>query len=53
MGFSFFASLFGGGSQGGPAGYIWDSARLLILGFIIETGRRVFQWLIERVRFRE
>ncbi|KAF8239161.1 P-loop containing nucleoside triphosphate hydrolase protein [Tricholoma matsutake] len=45
MGFSFVASLF---SQS----YLFDSAKLLLLGSLIETGRRLFQWLIERFRFQ-
>ena len=45
MGFSFIASLFSNS-------YILDSAKLLVLGSLIETGRRLFQWLIERFRFR-
>ena len=45
MGFSFIASLF-------SKSYMVDSAKLLILGSLIETGRRLFQWLIERFRFR-
>src|SRR5882762_10341799 len=32
--------------------YLHESAKLLILGSIIETGRRLCQWLIERFRFR-
>ncbi|KAF8153881.1 P-loop containing nucleoside triphosphate hydrolase protein [Crassisporium funariophilum] len=46
MGFSFFASLLQSNS------YMLDSAKLLILGTIIETGRRLCQWLIERFRFQ-
>ncbi|KAF8884507.1 P-loop containing nucleoside triphosphate hydrolase protein [Infundibulicybe gibba] len=45
MGLSFFASLF-------SHSYLFDSAKLLILGSIIETGRRLCQWLIERFRFQ-
>lgn len=33
--------------------YLQESAKLLILGSIIETGRRACQWLIERFKFRE
>ncbi|KAL0945780.1 hypothetical protein HGRIS_012068 [Hohenbuehelia grisea] len=32
--------------------YFWDSAKLFILGSIIETGRRFCKWFIERFRFR-
>jgi len=46
VGFSFFASLFSNA-------YIFDSVKLLVLGSLIETGRRLFQWLIERFRFRQ
>ncbi|KAF9528853.1 hypothetical protein CPB83DRAFT_853845 [Crepidotus variabilis] len=54
-------SIFGGGNtatdataQGGnnPYSYLWNSASLFVLGLIIETGRRLCQWLIERVRFQ-
>jgi len=61
MGFSFLASVVGGGAghvgmAGGPTnpyGYFWDSIRLFILGLVIETGRRFFRWVVDRVRFRE
>jgi mitochondrial chaperone BCS1 len=43
---SLFAALF-------SHAYLFDSAKLLILGSIIEAGRRLCQWLIERFRFRE
>lgn len=33
--------------------YLQESAKLLILGLIIEVGRRVCQWLVERFKFRE
>lgn len=46
MGLSFLASLF-------QHAYLLDSVKLLVLGSIIETGRRLCQWLIERFRFRE
>ena len=46
MGFSVFASLFSNA-------YAFDSVKLLVLGSIIETGRRLCQWLYERLRFRE
>nr|GAT46142.1 predicted protein [Mycena chlorophos] len=32
--------------------YLGSSVKLLILGSLIETGRRVFQWLIVRLRFQ-
>ena len=32
--------------------YLQESVKLLILGSIIETGRRLCQWLIERFKFR-
>lgn len=32
--------------------YLHESAKLLVLGSIIEAGRRLCQWLIERFRFR-
>jgi len=32
--------------------YLQESAKLLILGSIIETGRRLCQWVIERFKFR-
>lgn len=47
MGFSLFASLFQR-----TDGYAFDTARLFVLGSLIEGGRRFFQWLVERVRFR-
>ncbi|KAG7089533.1 hypothetical protein E1B28_011207 [Marasmius oreades] len=43
---SLFATLFGSSSP------MFNSAKLLVLGFIIETGRRLFQWLIERFRLQ-
>jgi chaperone BCS1 len=46
MGFSFFASLL-------QQTHLLDSGKLLLLGSLIETGRRLFQWVIERFRFRE
>lgn len=45
MGFSFFASLFSNT-------YGLGSVKLLVLGSIIETGRRLCQWLFERLRFQ-
>lgn len=48
-----FSSLFGLGALFSTHSYIWDSFRLLVLGSIIEAGRRLCQWLMERVRFRE
>jgi chaperone BCS1 len=32
--------------------YLRESVKLLVLGSIIETGRRLCQWLIERFRLR-
>jgi hypothetical protein len=32
--------------------YLLDSLRLLIMGTVIETGRRLCQWLMERFSFR-
>ncbi|KAF6750363.1 mitochondrial chaperone BCS1 [Ephemerocybe angulata] len=56
MGFSIFASIFNGGwASGSPSasgGYVFDSARLLILGTVLEAGRRFFQWLVERFRLQ-
>lgn len=46
MGFSVFASLFSNT-------YAFGSVQLLVLGSIVETGRRLCQWLYERLRFRE
>ncbi|TFK65882.1 P-loop containing nucleoside triphosphate hydrolase protein [Pluteus cervinus] len=46
MGMSFLATMF---SQ---QGYIVDSMRLLLLGSLVEAGRRLFQWLMERMRFQ-
>ncbi|KAG6889201.1 hypothetical protein C0995_002661 [Termitomyces sp. Mi166 len=45
MGLSFVASL-----ASNP--YIWDSARLLILGTLVETGRRLCYWFIERFKIQ-
>ncbi|KAG6852907.1 hypothetical protein C0991_008250 [Blastosporella zonata] len=45
MGLSFVASL-------ATNPYIWDSARLLVLGTLIETGRRLCQWLMERFKIQ-
>jgi chaperone BCS1 len=67
MGFSFFASLFGGLSGvpgdgdrtggaivgGGQASYVWNTIRLVLLGLFVETGRRFCQWIIQRVKFRQ
>ncbi|KAF8200279.1 P-loop containing nucleoside triphosphate hydrolase protein [Pholiota molesta] len=44
VGFSVFASLFEGLIG------VMSSLRLFILGTIIETGRRLFQWVIERFK---
>jgi chaperone BCS1 len=46
MGFSVIASLFSNT-------YAFGSVKLLVLGSIIETGRRLCRWLFERLRFRE
>lgn len=45
MGFSVFASLFSNT-------YAFGSVQLLVLGSIVETGRRLCQWLYERLRFQ-
>ncbi|KAF8809901.1 P-loop containing nucleoside triphosphate hydrolase protein [Phlegmacium glaucopus] len=45
MGFSFIASLLQSNSSMG-------SAKLFLLGTIIESGRRFCQWLVERFRFQ-
>lgn len=53
MGLSMFASLFEGfvgGGGGGVNGAVINSVRLFILGTIIETGRRFFQWAVERFK---
>lgn len=47
MGFSFVASLLQSNS------YMVGSAKLFLLGTIIESGRRFCQWLIERFRIRQ
>ncbi|KAH6912123.1 mitochondrial chaperone BCS1 [Coprinopsis sp. MPI-PUGE-AT-0042] len=56
MGISVFASLFqqtiAGFQNGGGGNYVFDTARIFVLGALIEGGRRFFQWLIERVRFQ-
>ncbi|KAJ2923081.1 hypothetical protein H1R20_g9114, partial [Candolleomyces eurysporus] len=52
MGFSFFASLFHGPIAQGSLGYAFDSIRLLIMGSLLEAGRRFFLWLIERFRLQ-
>ncbi|KAF9267807.1 P-loop containing nucleoside triphosphate hydrolase protein [Marasmius fiardii PR-910] len=46
---SLFATWFARSSSSSP---LLDSARLLILGSIIETGRRLSRWLIERFRLQ-
>jgi hypothetical protein len=48
MGLSTALAAFGMVSQA----YLGSSIKLLILGSIIETGRRLFQWMIVRFRFR-
>ncbi|KIK01770.1 hypothetical protein K443DRAFT_132188 [Laccaria amethystina LaAM-08-1] len=45
MGFSVIASLFSNT-------YAFGSVKLLVLGSIIETGRRLCRWLFERLRFQ-
>ncbi|KAG5717627.1 hypothetical protein E4T56_gene3769 [Termitomyces sp. T112] len=45
MGLSFIASL-----ASNP--YIWDSVRLLILGTLIEAGRRLCYWFMERFKIQ-
>ena len=61
MGFSFFASLFGGipgggdgigGVGAGQGSYVWNTIILFLLGLLVETGRRFCQWIIQRIRFR-
>ena len=32
--------------------YLYNAVRLLLAGPIIETARRLFQWVVERFRFR-
>lgn len=60
LGFSFIASLLRrllGGQFGGDAGgsmYFMDSIMLFVLGSLIEGGRRLFSWAIDRFKlFRE
>ncbi|KAJ7939457.1 hypothetical protein B0H13DRAFT_1850752 [Mycena leptocephala] len=48
MGLSTALAAFGIVSQA----YLGSSIKLLILGSIIETGRRLFQWMIVRFRFQ-
>jgi hypothetical protein len=45
MGISFIASFL-------QNEYLFNSFRLLIVGTIIETGRRLCYWLMERFQFR-
>ncbi|RDB18320.1 Mitochondrial chaperone BCS1 [Hypsizygus marmoreus] len=45
MGFSFIASLL-------QNQHLVDSAKLLVLGTLIETGRRLCQWLMERFQLQ-
>lgn len=33
-------------------GVIWDSVKLLILGSVVETGRRLFRWVVDRFKIR-
>jgi hypothetical protein len=35
-----------------PQSYLYNSIRLLVLGSVIETGRRLCQWLLERFKLR-
>ncbi|KAL0945440.1 hypothetical protein HGRIS_000930 [Hohenbuehelia grisea] len=46
LGFSSIMAMLSSGS------YLGDSVKLFFLGTIIETGRRLFKWLIERFQFR-
>ncbi|KAF8920426.1 P-loop containing nucleoside triphosphate hydrolase protein, partial [Mucidula mucida] len=48
------SSLFsvGAGALLSNPTWLWDSVRLFVLGSVIETGRRCFQWLYNRVRIR-
>lgn len=39
--------------QQSASGYVLDSLKLVILGTLLELGRRVFLWAMERFRFRE
>ncbi len=56
MGLSMFASLLEGlmgggmGGGGGVNGAVMNSIRLLILGAIVESGRRFFRWAVERFK---
>ncbi|KIM42019.1 hypothetical protein M413DRAFT_27547 [Hebeloma cylindrosporum] len=66
LGFSMFASVLDGGmggggfvngrgenvgNGGGAANAFMTSLRLFLIGTMIETGRRLFQWVIERFKF--
>ena len=66
LGFSMFASVLDGGLGGGfvngagengengggaAANAFITSFRLFLLGTLIETGRRLFQWVVERFKF--
>jgi len=64
LGFSMFASVLDGGLGGGgfvrenggngggaAANALITSLRLFLLGTLIETGRRLFQWVVERFKF--
>ncbi|KAJ7585054.1 mitochondrial chaperone BCS1 [Mycena floridula] len=44
------SSLFG--AVFSSKSYLWDSMRLLAMGSVIETGRRLFQWFVDRFRFQ-
>ncbi|KAF7368375.1 hypothetical protein MVEN_00159200 [Mycena venus] len=57
LGSQFLSSFLGLSSVFAAVGmlsqaYLGSSIKLLILGSIIEAGRRLFQWLIERFRFQ-
>jgi len=67
LGFSMFASVLdgdlggggfvngageNGGNEGGAAANAFiTTLRLFLLGTLIETGRRLFQWVVERFKF--
>ena len=48
MGLSALASLFTGSNSN-----MFDALRLLILGSIFETGRRICYWALDRFKIRE
>ncbi|KAF8636095.1 hypothetical protein AX17_003800 [Amanita inopinata Kibby_2008] len=47
VGLSFFASFFAGSGSNA-----YDAIRMFLLGSIIETGRRLFYWVIDRFKMR-